>query len=148
MRAFATDWTLSLSQEARMSDLLSAASLLLALITVLYGLWYPEITSALTQKIPPYKEDRPRPYQLVASVLFSRALPLSFAALTLGLVFLPDAVKIIWRTVVTFFDSSGTRYEYGAVETAFCVVVIFAFSVAGHAIALAFKLNQLRKRLR
>lgn len=35
-----------------MSDLLSAASLLLAVVGVIYGLWYGEISIALETKLP------------------------------------------------------------------------------------------------
>jgi hypothetical protein len=132
-----------------MSDLLSAASLLLAVVGVLYALWYPEITAALAESVPDYKEDRVKPYRRVHSVLIGRALPLSFAALTLGLIFLPDAVRITWKSLLAYYAKPGAfQSTYGAVETAFCFVVVFALAIAGHAFVLAYKLNRLRMKLR
>jgi len=41
-----------------MNDLLSAASLFLAVIGLLYSTWYDEITRALLLEAPEHKEDR------------------------------------------------------------------------------------------
>jgi len=132
-----------------MSDLLSAASLLLAVVSVLYGLWYPEITSALKEEVPEFTEDRIKPHQRVSSVFFGRAVPLSLAASTLALLFLPDTFQIFLKSLNAYSHYGiKTISQYDAVQTAFCTVVVFSASIAVHAIILACKLGWLRHRLR
>lgn len=131
-----------------MSDLLSAASLLLAVLGVLYGLWYPEITAALEIKVPDFAEDRKRPYRQVSSVLYSRALPLTIAALGVSLIFLPEAIKITRDTFLQY-QAQGVAYikNYNAVYTAFCFVVAMSIAIAVHLTIFSAKLSRLRKRL-
>jgi hypothetical protein len=131
-----------------MSDLLSAASLLLAVLGVLYGLWYPEIIDALGIKVPEYAEDRKRPYREVSSVLYSRALPLTIASLGVSLIFLPDAIKIVKDTVLEFQVQGITHLKnYSAVRAAFCFVVAMSITIAVHLTILSVKLSHLCKRL-
>ena len=131
-----------------MSDLLSAASLLLAVLGVLYGLWYPEIIEALDVKVPDYPEDRKRPYRQVASVLYGRAIPLAVAALGVSLIFLPDALKIIGVSIQNFrLRGMAAVYDYHAVYTAFCFVVAMSIAIAVHLTIFSMKLGHLCKRL-
>jgi len=131
-----------------MSDLLSSASLLLAVLGVLYGLWYPEIIAALEIKVPDFVEDRKRPYRQVSSVLYSRAFPLTIAAIGVSLIFLPDALKIVSDTVIEY-QAQGIAYirNYSAVHTAFCFVVAMSIAIAVHLTIFSVKLSRLSKRL-
>lgn len=131
-----------------MSDLLSAASLLLAVLGVLYGLWYPEINDSLEIRVPEFTEDRRRPHRKVCNVLYSKALPLTIAALSVSLIFLPDAIKITKDTILEI-QAQGIGYikNYNAVYTAFCFVVVMSIAIAIHLTIFSTKLCRLLIRL-
>lgn len=131
-----------------MSDLLSAASLLLAVLGMLYGLWYPEIIATLEIKVPPHVEDRQGPYHKVTTIFYGRALPLTIASIGVSLIFLPDAVKISLDSIFGY-STQGIfyLYSYSATRTAFCFVVAMSSTIAAHLIVFSIKLIRLRKRL-
>jgi hypothetical protein len=132
-----------------MSDLLSAASLLLAVLGVLYGLWYPEIIAALDRKVPDFAEDCKGPYRHVSSVLYGRALPLTVAALGVSLIFLPDALKAVRDTILGYqVQGVACIRSYSAVYTAFCFVVAMSMAIAIHLAFFSAKLGRLCKRLK
>jgi len=131
-----------------MAELLSAASLLLAIVGVIYGLWYPEITTVLDKNYPQFKEDRQPHAKKVNGVLIGRALPLSIFSSMLLFVFLPDSICITYYSGVNYFQNGiNALKDYSAVNTAFCFVVIFAAAIAFHAIYLTFRLWRLKKSL-
>ena len=131
-----------------MSDLLSAASLFLAVLGVLFALWYPEISKALELKIPAFKEDRAAPLRAIRAVYLSRVLPLSISAIIFSVVLIPD----VWRiTAISFFayraDVLNALWSYSAVETLFCCVFLLSLFLSGHLIVLTIKLRTLLRRL-
>jgi len=131
-----------------LSDLLSAASLLLAVVGVLYGLWYPEIIEALGTKVPAFSEDRIKPFRQISSVFYGRAIPLAIAALGVLLIFLPNAVQIIVSTIQNL-QSKGINAlaDYNAVQTSFCFVVALSGAIAIHLSYFSVKLFVLRNHL-
>lgn len=106
-----------------MGDLLSSASLLVAIVTVLYGLWYPEITRGINTKVPDYKEQCDAPLKEINSVISRRARPLLLASVGLAVVFLKDAGKILYTSIASFdWDIPKRLLNYDAVSTAFVLV--------------------------
>src|SRR5438874_1732771 len=106
-----------------MGDLLSAASLLLAVVAVIYGFWYPEITAAL--KITPalHKEDRAKDYERVRYLLKTRAIPLLFVSGLLTLVFVPDTLRITCSSAQNYRAKVFRGFsDYDAVATSFVFV--------------------------
>lgn len=131
-----------------MSDLLSAASLLLAVVSVLYGLWYPEISSALLTVVPPHAADRARPRRIVRDAAWGRALPVVTGSLCVGFVFLPKVVGI-WSESLRDFSRNGIGYfdSYDPIRTAFCLVVLFSLSLGLHSMVRFIRLLRLLHRL-
>lgn len=131
-----------------MSDLLSSASLLLAVLGVLYGLWYPEIIGALEVEIPDYSDDRKYPYLKITAVLFGRAIPLTIAGIGISIIFLPDALNIINYSIRNYqLIGFAALMHYNAVNTAFCFVVTLSFAIAIHLTIFSVKLYCLRNYL-
>jgi len=129
-----------------MADLLSAATLLLTVLTILYGLWYDEITKALDTRIESDPRDRSRSYHMLRSVLYNRAIPLTLAAWFLTVTFAPDTISIILSTI----ENIGTRgisalTNYSAVATA---LVLAVFSSFGLAIYFSWLTKKLFKKIR
>jgi hypothetical protein len=115
-----------------MGDLLSSASLLLTIITVLYGLWNPAIKTALDTPVPTYKAQCIKPLAELKSAIWKRAIPLAFAAYTVALVFAKDAIELCissWGSYTTA-GIGKTLEKYNAVGTAFVLVVILSLILA------------------
>ena len=131
-----------------MSDLLSAASLLLAIITVIYGLWYDAIVKALEIVPKDYKEDNAKHYQRVRLVRRSKAAPLMWISSLLTLVFLPDVLRISWLSGINYLRKGAAALcDYSAVTTSFVIVTCLLGVLAVHFIHLNWQLHQLLKRL-
>lgn len=131
-----------------MSNLLSAASLLLAVVGILYGLWYGEITDALKEKVALHAKDNKKALSHVSSVLSKRAIPLAIAAFLVSIIFLPDVIKLFIISFNNYRTKGFTALkDYGAVETAFCFVIIFAIFIYINVMKLISDLYCLRKKI-
>jgi hypothetical protein len=106
-------------------DLLSASSLLVALITFLYSTWYQETSSALELPIKRFRLDRGPHLTLLRRVLITRALPICLAASALVLVLAPPAIKVAWHAV-----ADGWGRPYDAVKACFLLVWILSVFLA------------------
>jgi len=130
-----------------MSDLLSAASLLMAVTAILYSLWYVELTSALGIPVE-RKEDNVRNRRKTLRLLLSKALPLACIAVATSLIFLPDAIRIGAQTFQGSLARTAQYGGYSAVNTAYCVVVIISILLSVYTLDLAIRLLRLWLRLR
>jgi hypothetical protein len=133
-----------------MGDLLSSASLLLTIITVLYALWNPNIKTAMELEIPDYKAQAVKPITDVSSAIRTRAVPLALAACTVALVFAKNATELICDSFRSYSSLGVARTlgSYDAVGTAFVVVVILSFAIAVQLILDSKALFEKRKKLR
>jgi hypothetical protein len=140
---------LALRQRIIMGDILSAASLLLAIVTVLYALWYQELTAAIEIEIPNHKEDRPKPLTKLNQILFSRAIPLFLSSVTVSVVFLPDAITIVTQVIDVLSSGDATdNFVYSSVKTAVCIVVIFSIGITVHSGSILIKIMSLKGRMK
>jgi hypothetical protein len=131
-----------------MSDLLSAASLLLAVIAVLYGLWYPELTKALEAPVAHFPEDRTDSRALVTTALSAKSRPLVAASTAMALVFLPDAIRVALNAMRTVARLGfGAVPFYNAVQTSFALVELVLIGLAIHLIRTHLCLRTLLKKL-
>lgn len=131
-----------------MSDLLSAASLLMAVIAILYSLWYPELTKILEINPSQYKENNVGPMKQAQRVLFGKALPLSGMALVVAFVFLPDAVSICIESYTEIkMKGCTTIKNYDAVRTAYVLVFTFSIVLASYVVTVSYRIWQLWRKL-
>jgi hypothetical protein len=130
-----------------MSDKLSAASLLLAIVAVLYGMWYPLLTESLETKVPQFYAERRKPWKAVREVRNRRALPLIAAAIGVSLVFLPDAVAIVIQSWCIVAREGMDVRDYDSVATAFVLVEVVSVYFVGHFTGVMIAFGRLLKRL-
>jgi hypothetical protein len=130
-----------------MSDLLSAASLLMAVTAILYSLWYVELTSALETPVG-RKEDNLRNCRKTRRLLVSKALPLVFIAVATSLIFLPDAIRIATQSFKGYVAQIVQNGGYSAVNTAYCVVVLISILLSIYTVDLFIRLLRLWLSLR
>jgi len=135
----------NVAETSKMADLLSAATLLLTVVGVVYGTWYAEIISAIDVGVPAHAADRGPVRRRVRSALYAKALPLAIAAVILTLLFLPDALVII-SSKIHWIRTVGLKAlsSYNAVKAAFCFVVLLTGFLAGY---LLFLVHRLRAKL-
>lgn len=131
-----------------MSDILSAASLLLTIITVLYALWYIELIEGIKIEIPPHKEDRPEPLSKISEVIYSRALPLFIASVSISVVFMPDVIKILKEVYEAWVQNDGAISNYSSVKTAICIVVIFSIFISLHVGSMLIKMLKIKRNMK
>lgn len=130
-----------------MSDAISAASLLMAVVAILYGAWYQEIMQAVKISVP--KHDKQINFMLVSNVLVSRCLPLTVMAVIVFLVFLPDTIGIVQHSLSVLREMGVKSYsKYDSVRTAFCLVVFVSFTIAVHLCRLTITLMEVRRKLK
>ena len=114
-----------------MGDILSATSLLLTIITVLYGVWYSEINNTIDLKKPLHVEDGGLLYKTVVSVLKHKAVPLFIASLSLTLIMLGQVVGIIEEACTIIFINKWSSFKYyDVVKMIYCTVFVFSFSIS------------------
>ncbi len=80
---------------SQLGNVLSAASLLLAALSFIFGLWYPDIKKTLEDRIPDVPSERLPELNAAKQVFFVRALPLTLIAWLLAVVYLPPAFRIL-----------------------------------------------------
>jgi len=124
-----------------MGDLLSAASLLLTVLTVLYSLWLPEITTASNSAVDEFPQNRTETYRASRNVFLTKALPLCLAAFALIATMAPPAISIMYRPIARELDS------YDAVATIFVVVIAVLLLLSLHTFDATAKLGKHVRKL-
>ncbi len=122
-------------------DLLSAASLLLALLTFLYGLAYPRLTSATRVSLAGRRpEDVGRDRRDVAAARRT-ALLVASAAGVVAAVFAPETAVLVWRFVARLDEGGAALASYDAVATSFVLVNAGALLLGLHALLLVRRIT-------
>ncbi|KKA46005.1 hypothetical protein [Salinivibrio sp. KP-1] len=124
-----------------MNELLTAASVLLAITGVLYALWHDDIVSATSMVMPPHKENRGEFKKTLKSVLWSRAIPLLLATLCIMLVYLPPSVGIIASSLRGYCSLGFDNFKnYDPIATSFVLVEVFTSVLAVQSVVYVWKL--------
>jgi hypothetical protein len=136
--------------EPTTGDVLGAASLLLAILAVLYSLWYGDIGAALRVQIPTHHEDAGPQRRQVAEAIRTRAAPLACAALVLFMVFLPEAIRLITHWFRHAADDGLWQAikSYDPVELSIVAVVVLLGFLAAYTVWLTVELLTLKRKLR
>jgi len=109
------------------ADLLSASSLILAVLAALLSLWTPELDRAITATIPPQKANAVLPLKPVKAALWGKALPLLLAVVACIAVFTPPTWDILRDAMRHHGDRS---YRYDALKAAFVLTQMFLLAIA------------------
>ena len=111
-----------------MADPLAAASLLLAIIAVLFGAWYSEIANAATFEFARQLLNRKVQRPPIFGTLFAKALPLAVGAWLCMVVFAPRGASIISN--VATCRCAGDWGKYEDVQAAFVLSELFVTLIA------------------
>ncbi len=112
-----------------MTDLLSASTLLVTVLTILYALWYSEIQKATEREIK-NRDDRNVDYKECRAIFLWKALPLFLGSAALVGINFQDSFGIV---SYAFTQISATpRASYDAVKCTFVVVYCIMVFLTGH----------------
>lgn len=124
------------------SDLLSASSLFLASLGLLYGAWYREISAACSADAPQFREDRGPAAKQVRAAYRTRSLPLAVASAAVTVILAPPFAAVVLEAVKTWanlgFRAMGA---YDAAKTLFCAVYLVTAGFALHTSHFAMRLR-------
>ncbi len=120
----------------------------MAIAAILFSLWYSEIAKVLEIAPKQHSEDNKASKQKVTVVLLSKAIPVALMALSVALIFLPDALKLDKESFLGYAQNGFAALEkYDAVRTAYCFVTLLSGGLAIYMNVLMVQLWSLRKRL-
>jgi hypothetical protein len=129
-----------------MSDLLSAASLFLAVLGMLYATWHGEIVAAISLPIKPHRVDRKQEVIKVCYSLNYRAIPLAAGAIIVAVILTKPAAQIIGEVLIAWSQPGRlSGFSYDPVKALFCAIYGMMVYLA---IDLLKMVRQLRHRLR
>jgi hypothetical protein len=129
-------------------DLLTATSMLVGAVGLLYGTWHAEISDALHTEVRPKRLDRGLDRAVVLRAHNGRALPVAIAGWTLVLIFTPTTIGVLVAAVRHVFDEPTTFLrDYDPVPPAFIAVYLVAVVMAVAATVTVYRLRALLRRL-
>ena len=131
-----------------MSDKLSAASLLLTAIAIVYSLWYPEMAAILKLVPQPHKADNRQAHANVGNAIATRAVPLLAISLLLTMIFVPDSIRVVRLSIQNAAEKHAAAIsDYSAVATSLVAVTGMLAVLSVHLALLTWRLVQLRGKL-
>lgn len=129
-----------------MSDLLSSSSLLMAVLAMLFSLWYNEIILLINKEGEKHAEDNIKLVKKIKATIIGKLLILLVLSISASSIFLPDAVKIISEAWTLRLSDTST---YSAVKSAFILVsatcICLTFIVATLTLKMICKYYRLKK---
>jgi uncharacterized membrane protein (UPF0182 family) len=129
---------------ADLPNVISTASLLLAVVTALMGFWYADVSNAIRETEPTLLNEKKTVRNRITPTFWAKALPLAIGSSTVALVFLWRA----GRVVVEALRSLGTGANYSDMKAAFVATEILMITLAIVTVTLASKLGRKCLRLR
>jgi hypothetical protein len=133
---------------ANAGDLLASESLLLAIVGVLLGIWYPEISAAINVTIPDQLVDAGPEREQVKHALHLKALPLAIATFLIAVVFAPNSIGAVNHAIRTFTREGSSAFSsYDAVQTSLVLVTVLTIALWVYLASLVLQLHRVLKQL-
>lgn len=126
----------------KMSDIISISSLILTLLTFLFNLALPEITTTLEQDDQIAGDHAKRRLQeKISKILYRKAMPMLISFFLIFYITLPKALEIMLSSKLTIWNFDMERTVY-----IMLVYALLAFTLLNA--HLAYKLFQKRQKLK
>ncbi|MCD0466261.1 hypothetical protein [Flavobacterium sp. ENC] len=130
-----------------MSDLISASSLLLAILTTLFGTYYSSINEILNLEPNNFKDDDKANYAMAKIILKTKLIPLLLSSIFLTAIFIPKAIELV---ITSYNNVSTVKFEkikYDTISTSYIAVTIFMISLTINIIIIASKFYRKMKSI-
>jgi hypothetical protein len=125
-------------------DVISTASLLLAVVTALMGFWYADVSKAIREAEPNLPNEKRTLRIKIAPVFWGKALPLALGSAVVAVVFLRRAGGIV-AEAISLLDTGAS---YSDMKAAFVATETLMITLAAVTVTLAFRLGRKCLRLR
>lgn len=122
-------------------SLLTASSILLGVLTALYGLFYSDIKSVIEITPKRHIEDNKQEYDRSKRIFSSKYIPLMIGAFTISLIFLPELYKQIRGSINAIINFGFINTYYDTLIASFIAVCCFMILIAVIMIRTGFQLN-------
>ncbi|MCW0482411.1 hypothetical protein [Gaoshiqia sediminis] len=130
-----------------MNDLLSASSILLAILTALYGFFYPSINEVLLIKPSTHPVDDKRNYAKAKETRNTRLIPLMIGTIVISLVFLPEFLNQMVICYDLLIEHGFQKLSYDTLIATFMVVCFFIFLLTINTVNIFFKYVSKMKKI-
>ncbi|MNK14041.1 hypothetical protein D3C87_321350 [compost metagenome] len=125
-----------MTQPQELSDLIAAASLLLAVLAILFSVWHQPVMDALKRPTKGIPENLKPTRNALGVAFWSKAFPLMLGGALTFLIFLPEIISIIGEV----FTCSPASRRYDAVKAAFLLTQAFALGLTIYCTVLGGRL--------
>ena len=128
-------------------NLLTASSILLGIITALYGLFLPSINSILEIKPKTHRVDNKKAYNESKDVIKAKYVPLLIGSLIITLVNIPELLTQLIKSYNAIKTSGIENTRYDTLTASFIVVCLFMIFITIMIITTGVKLKRKIKEL-
>lgn len=125
-----------MTQPKEFSDLIAAASLLLAVLAILFSVWHQTVMDTLKKPTKGIPENLKPTQKALVVAFWSKAFPLILGGALTFLIFLPEILGIIGEV----FACSPGPCRYDAVKAAFLLTQAFALGLTIYCTFLGVRL--------
>lgn len=116
-----------------MNDLLPSASLILAVIALLFNSWKDEIQEAREVPIELHYEESEKDHKKVKEALWKRSFPLALSATIMLIIFIPEIVWHIKQSIkVVKFVGLANSFSYYNAKAATFIFIYILFIAFGY----------------
>jgi hypothetical protein len=136
-----------MTQATDLPNVLAAESLLLTLLTFIYGLLYPELAGAERIELGGRQFADVGPDRARVRAARQRAGALAIVAIIIGGVFTPSSLHAAWHFLRRLPKGVSAFDHYNTVATTLVLVTAGCFVLAGHALWMVRRLSKTLGRL-
>lgn len=129
-------------------SLLTASSILLGILTALFGLFYPDIKYVLNIVPKRHKADNKQEYDKSKKIVSSKYIPLLLGSLIISLLFSPELYRQIRESIIVIKNYGITNTYYDTLIASFIVVCCIMLFIAIVMIRTGFKLKTKIEKLK
>ena len=130
-------------------SLLTASSILLGVLTALYGVFYPDIKSILDIIPKTHTEDNKKEYNRSKDVFNSKYIPLLIGTLVISILFIPELYRQVVNSINVINEYGIKNTTYDTLAASFIAICCFmnfmTYVVIKTGVRLKNKIGRLKK---
>lgn len=119
------------------ADIISTASLLLAVVTTLLGVWFSDVSKAIDEKDPKLPADRKTLRKRLTPIFWAKSLPLAAGSTIIAGVFANRLITVVTSSLAL----RGQDWFYDDLKAAFVATELMLITLAGVTLYLAARLG-------
>lgn len=123
------------------STLLTASSILLGILTALFGLFYPDLKHVLDIIPKKHKADNKQEFDKSKEIVSSKYIPLLLGSLIISLLFTPELIKQIHSSIEVIKIYGIKNTSYCTLTASFIAVCCFMILIAVFMVRIGCKMK-------